>query len=189
MNKIEDLVQELKELVEDTNTYVRVAGVNFFVQNFNRQGFLDGSLQPWKKRAFSQGGGSILINTGALKRGVKGRSEGVDRVVFYVDSSIKYAQIHNEGGEITVTRKMQKYFWAMYLKSSGQASTRKDGSTSRSKRNVQLSSKAAFFKAMALKKVGSRIKIPKRQFIGESATLLNDYDKWLTTEIDKRFNK
>lgn len=186
MNKIEDLVQELKNLVEDTNTYVRVAGVNFFVQNFNRQGFLDDSLQPWKKRAFSQGG-SILINSGALKRGVKGRSEGIDRVVFYVDSNIKYAQIHNEGGEITVTRKMQKYFWAMYLQSSGKVTSKKDGSASRSKRNVQLSSKAAFFKSMALKKVGSRIKIHKRQFIGESATLLNNYDKWLANEISKRF--
>lgn len=184
--KLEDLLKECTSLVRDVHTYVQVEGVNFFVKNFNRQGFLDGSLQPWVKTN-GLGGSSILIKSGALKRGIKSKASGLDKVTFYVDSSVKYANLHNEGGEIVVTRKMQKYFWAMYLNASGKMSKRKDGSVSRSKRNTELGGKAGFFKAMATKKVGSRIKIPKRQFIGESATLMSNFDKWLTNEIDKRF--
>jgi hypothetical protein len=36
---------------------------------------------------------------------------------------------------------------------------------------------------MALMKVGSKIKIPKRQFIGESKMLMNELDKQLQVKI------
>ena len=38
---------------------------------------------------------------------------------------------------------------------------------------------------MALMKVGSKIRIPKRRFIGESATLMAQLDAWLRGEIEK----
>jgi hypothetical protein len=43
---------------------------------------------------------------------------------------------------------------------------------------------------MALTKKDSfRVVIPKRQFIGESATLMGDLDSWIAAEINKRFSK
>jgi phage gpG-like protein len=73
---------------------------------------------------------------------------------------LPYAVIHNEGGLLTVTDKMKSFFWAMYYKSSGAAKGQKNS------RGKALSLEAGLWKAMALKKVGSRIKIDARPFIG-----------------------
>lgn len=186
-NIAKELFRECMSLINDAKTYAKVEGVNFFVQNFNRQGFLDASLQKWPARSFNDGGGAILIKSGALKRGIKSKIEGADRIIFYVDNSIKYAAIHNEGGEIVVTEKMKKFFWFLYSKSASKITKTKTGKVSKSKRNVRETGRAAFYKAMALKKVGSRIKIPQRQFMGESATLMGKLDAWIINEIDNRF--
>lgn len=82
-------------------------------------------------------------------------------------SSLPYASIHNEGGEITVTAKMKSFFWAMYYKASGAMTKTKGGKVSASKRNQNLSVEAQQWKNMALMKIGSKIKIPQRQFIGD----------------------
>jgi predicted adenine nucleotide alpha hydrolase (AANH) superfamily ATPase len=38
--ELPDFFKELSTLVEDAHRYAKVAGVNFFKQNFRRQGFL-----------------------------------------------------------------------------------------------------------------------------------------------------
>ena len=60
-------------------------------------------------------------------------------------TSEPYAAIHNEGGTITVTKQMNAFFWAKF-KDTGQP----------------------HWKRLALVKVGSKLTIPKRQFIGTS---------------------
>jgi hypothetical protein len=42
---------------------------------------------------------------------------------------------------------------------------------------------------MALMKVGSKIKIPQRQFMGESATLMNELEKQLQIKINEYWEK
>jgi phage gpG-like protein len=185
--EIKQLFDQVKSLVDDTRNYARVSGVNFFKKSFEQQGFLDTSLNTWKKRAFNEGGGAILVKSGALKRGIKGKEESKAKIRFFVDESIPYAAIHNDGGEIAVTMKMKKYFWYLYSKSSSKVTKTKSGKESNSKSSRAESGRAAFYKAMAMKKVGSRIRIPKRQFIGESATLMKQLDEWLIKEIDNRF--
>lgn len=193
---------QMKSLVEDAHTRAKVEGKNFFIQSFNRQGFLDESLKAWDKRQFNDNGGAVLIQSGALKRGIYSRSQGIERVVFGVDANIPYAKIHNEGGDIVVTAKMKRYFWYLYLQITGAKKGRKDGSQLKeqyqykkdgnkrdNQRNRKLSSLAEFYKAMACKKVGSVIHIPKRQFLGESATLLREFDHWVITEIERRFTE
>ena len=75
-------------------------------------------------------------------------------------SSLPYAAIHNEGGEITVTPQMIKFFWAMCYKASNAMSG------GNSQRNTKLSNKAAIWKALTLMKPGSKIKMPERRFVG-----------------------
>ncbi len=60
--ELPDFFKELSTLVEDAHRYAKVAGVNFFKQNFRRQGFLDTSLTPWAKRSLAIGSGKRLTD-------------------------------------------------------------------------------------------------------------------------------
>lgn len=61
---------------------------------------------------------------------------------------------------------MKGYFWIKYKEAvKGMGYTLK-GELRRNKKNRELSSDTEFYRAMALKKVGSKIVIPRRQFIG-----------------------
>lgn len=107
-----------------------------FVENFRRQGFFE---KKWKPVKFRKSEG-ILIGHGRLWRSITAKTT-INSITFSSDTP--YASIHNEGGVIEVTKKMKGYFWYMY----GQIGYEP-------------------YKAMALKKVGSKIVIPQRQFIG-----------------------
>jgi phage gpG-like protein len=104
-----------------------------------------------------------MLRTGAGRRSIKSTIEG-EAIVW--QSSLPYMALHNEGGEITVTPKMLKFFWAMYYKASNAVTKTKKGKVSNTQRNRKLTTESAIWKNLALMKVGSKIKIPKRQFIG-----------------------
>lgn len=127
---------------------LRVQITDEFDRNFERKGFFD---EKWPDTRMPNRRGSLMMRSGALRRSIKSTSTGN---YIHFSSSLPYASIHNEGGTITVTAKMKKYFWAMYMKAAG------------GRKSKRMSQEADFFKAMALKKVGSKIKIAKRQFIG-----------------------
>jgi phage gpG-like protein len=131
-----------------------------FDRNFERKAFFD---QPWKDTRMPNRRGSLMMRTGALRRSIRATSS--DNTIRFF-SSLPYAAIHNEGGTVTVTAKMKKYFWAMYYKSSGAVTKTKKGEARQTGRNKSLSQEASRWKNMALKKVGSKIKIEQRQFIG-----------------------
>lgn len=166
-----------KGIIRNVKITARVEGENFFRQSFGRQGWLDQSLDPWDKRKYDDSGRAILVKSGKLQRSIKGKINGMS-LSFGPDGNVPYARLHNEGGVITVTIKMKKYFWAQYIRVTGGVKT-----------NMPLSDRATFFKAMALKKVGTQIKIPKRQFIGESRYLLRHLDKCFNDIINNQFNK
>lgn len=65
-----------------------------------------------------------------------------------------------------MTAKMKRFFWHKYYEATGSVDRRKDGTESRSKRNVAKSAAAEFYKRLALMKVGQKIKMPERRFIG-----------------------
>jgi phage gpG-like protein len=171
-----------KDFLKDVKTEL----MDEFDRNFERKGFFD---QPWKGTKFPNKRGSLMMRTGALRRSLKGTVQG-NAIRF--TSSLPYAAIHNEGGTITVTAKMIRYFWAMYRQKAGAVTYAvKSKAMSNTKRNTALTAEAGFFKAMALKPIGSKIKIEERRFIGphrkvdeavktvfdRSAQQINDYIK------------
>ncbi|MBP4140176.1 hypothetical protein J3495_19100, partial [Flavobacterium sp. P7388] len=81
-----------------------------------------------------------------------------DGVIRY-SSSLPYASVHNEGGEIIVTQKMKSYFWAMYYKALSGITTKKSGAESKSKKNLNLNAEAEKWKSLALMKIGHKIKV------------------------------
>lgn len=132
-----------------------------FDRNFVRQGFF---AQGWQRRAGAhRADKTLLIDTGTLRRSIRSHISG-NNIVF--SSDLPYAAIHNEGGQIRVTKRMKAYFWYRYRAVQPAFGRKKNGALRADQRNQRLSTDAQFFKAMALMKEGSTIKIPRRQFIG-----------------------
>lgn len=154
------------QLIKDAQTIAEVEMINFVMANFERQGFLDSSIQPWQERKDgADNGRAILSKTGALRDSNKLISSSPKRVV--VGSDSKYAKIHNEGGviNIPVTAKMRKYFWYKYKETSN-----------------------GMYKGMALtKKTHFTFTVPKRQFMGESQSFNRDIDSKFKKMIVQRF--
>ena len=79
-----------------------------------------------------------------------------------------------------MTRKMKSHFWKMYYTVTGGKAAdgfsknlqrKKNGAPRNNKRNRALTAEAEFYRRMAMKKAGSKIIIPKRQFIGNHPDL------------------
>ena len=154
-----DMSRVISQILRD----IKVELSDEFDRNFERQGFFS---EKWQRsRRAKASGGATLIDTGKLRRSITSRSDATS-ITFYTTEP--YAAIHNEGGEIKVTAKMKRFFWAKYYEASGSFGRRKDGSLRQDKRNARLSDAASMWQYMALMKVGSTIKIPKRRFLGAS---------------------
>ena len=143
-----ELEQKVKRFIRLTLKDISVELKDEFDRNFEREAFFN---ERWARRKYNDDETrGLLTRTGTLRRSLK--AETTEQSVIF-SSSVPYAAIHNEGGTITVTRKMKGYFWYMYRLL-----------TDNYKRKP--TTEAEFCKRMALKQVGSKIVIPKRQFIG-----------------------
>lgn len=170
----DEMVRRLSEaklyLADDVKTVVGVEAVNHFKGSFQNEGFTDSNLQKWASRKSKRAGGTnsqkILTKSGELGDSIDYRVEG-DTVIIYTDKV--YAQIHNEGGEITVTPQMKKMFWAKMFeaKNAGDTGT------------------AEQYKFMALAKT---IKIPKREFMGDSKQLVDNITSKIVRDLNNILN-
>lgn len=159
---------------------ISVEAMSEFDRNFETQSFFG---QAWQRRKSPKRTGEhVLVDTGNLRRSISAKSDE-DSITFR--TSLPYAAIHNEGGEIKVTGRMKRFFWAMYYKANGGLGRRKDGTLRKDKKNARLSTEAEFWKHMALMKVGSTVKIPRRRFLGTHPNL----EKEVTAIIEKRLNE
>lgn len=164
-------INELKALqdyvLNDAPTVIGVLAREHFKENFNKGGF---DNDKWAARKMRRPGGTNgqtpLNQSGNLKDSIDYKITGTS-VTIYTDSI--YAQIHNEGGTITVTSKMRKYFWAMHYdhKEAG---------------NLDI---AEGFKYCALAKA---ITIEKRQFIGDSEALNAAIEEKITKDFNRILN-
>ena len=171
--------QIIKNILRD----IQVEMADEFDKNFERQAFF---TEAWQRRKSpTRPGGHILVDTGGLRRSITSHTTEKS-VVFRSEHPV--AAIHNEGGEIKVTAKMKKFFWHKYYETTGSFGRRKDGSLSKNKRTVQLSTEAEFWKFMALMKVGSTIKIPRRQFIGVAPEVENMVREIIEENLTEFFN-
>ena len=80
--------------------------VNFSMQRFRDQNWLDVSPDKWQQRKRSRGStgrdrGAILVDTGRLRRSVRIVSLSGYNVI--VGSDVPYAKMHNEGSNETIT--------------------------------------------------------------------------------------
>lgn len=167
----------MKAIIQNILNDVRVELHDEFTRNFERKAFFNQSWTPTK--GYNRRG-SMMIRSGALRRGLKARLVG-NEVKF--SSDVPYAAIQNNGGTIIVTAAMKRFFWAMHYKASGART--KARTQSGSQRNKQLSGEAGYWKALALKKVGSKLVIPQRKFIGSHPSLKPRIDTIVSNHLDE----
>lgn len=173
-----ELQRRVNRLIRVTLKDIKVEALDEFDRNFEREAFFN---DKWARRKYNDNKSrGLLIKTGNLRRSITGKITDRDSVV--IETTEPYARIHNEGGTITVTRKMKAYFWYRYQTVTGGKAAdgfsnnlqrKKNGTPRNNKLNRALTAEAEFYRAMAMKKAGSKITIPKRQFIGNHPDLEN----------------
>lgn len=143
---------------------IRVEMTDEFDQNFEREAFFS---EAWARRKGPINSDYKLLagRNERLRKSIMSRTTD-NSIIFYTTEPD--ARYHNEGCEIVVTKKMKGYFWRKHYDAVGAFDRKKDGTRSNDKRTLQLAGEAEFWKFMALKKVGSTIKIPRRRFLGSS---------------------
>lgn len=156
-----------------------------FQENFRKGGFVNNGLQQWPKSKRQLSGTSLAAaQYGPL---LSGRNHLFSSMKYTpsdyrvkVANEVPYAAIHNEGGTVnpTVTPEMRRFAWAMFYKSSGKKKGKKGSMLS--------NPDAERWKALALtKKSKLTVKIPKRQFLGESAELRKSINDKIEKELSK----
>jgi phage gpG-like protein len=155
---IRENLEDLKKLYQRTlPVKVGVAVQASFQENFRKGRFY--SEQPWQTplrttlgfRGVEGQYGPLLSGKNALYESIKFRPLP-GRVI--ISSELAYAATHNDGEEIGVTERMKRFFWAKHLEHK--------------ERMGPEAPETEFWKRMALKKPGSKIKIPRRHFLGPS---------------------
>lgn len=169
-----------KDFFKQTLTDIKVKLGEEFDRNFERKAFFD---EKWPATKLTYHRGSLMMRTGRLRKSLLSPKVTSNGIIW--SSSLPYADIHNNGGEIRVTPQMHKFFWAKYYQTSSATTKKKNGEASSSARNRKLSIEAEQWKALALKPIGSIIKIEKRQFIGSHPQV----DKHIKEVINHNFEE
>ena len=152
--------QDIQKIIRNILNDVRVELSDEFDRNFERQAFFN---EAWQRRSSpTRPGGSILIDTGKLRQSISSRT--TDSSITFC-STLPYAAIHNDGGEIKVTARMKRFFWHKYHEATGSFGRKKNGERRNDKRTVQLSTEAEFWKHMALMKEGKTSRYRAADFL------------------------
>lgn len=186
-NTVPDFSAMAKDLTANAQRYAGSESVKFFKDSFVKEGFTDSSFKAWPKTSNPMAGKRTMYGKGILMQSVRKTEQNKQRIV--VESDTDYSEIQNNGGVITVTAQMKRFFWAKYYELSGKVKQTSTGKVSRSKSHVKSSAKAEFCRRMALMKVGTKIKIPQRQFMGNSQTMMNMFDTFYQGQVDIVFKQ
>jgi phage gpG-like protein len=169
-------MQNPPDIIRKILNDVKIEAMDEFDRNFENKGFFDAGT--WQKSKYNNPKGSLMLRTGKLRKSI--RAEVRENSVVFT-SSKAYASLHNEGGEIVVTEKMKKYFWAKHYELSGKVK----GKTTKSSQKTN--AQAEYYKSLALMKVGSKMTIPKRQFIGDHPNLTKRIEAIVSNSLETFF--
>ena len=152
----------MQDFIKNILSDIRVDLTDEFDKNFESKSFFG---KAWENTSIPNRRGSLMMRTGKLRRSIRSRQSN-NQISW--SSSLPYASLQNEGGEVIVTEKMKRFFWAMFYKANGASPPApKGGAKKPTERQKRLSAEAQTWKALALQKVGTIMKIKQRQFIGD----------------------
>lgn len=186
--------KELEDLIRrKMPVYAGRLAKTHYQDNFRKSGFVNGGLKKWKPaRRLSVGGTNAGSNYGTLLSsrnllfGSINYTPGVGKVK--ISNDLVYAPAHNWGENLhpTVTAKMRRFAWAKYYQNGG--GKKKAGNSTPDGENTD-PPEADKWKRLALtKKTKLDIKMPQRQFLGESKELNEIIKNKMDQEIGKILN-
>ncbi|MDR0364242.1 MAG: phage virion morphogenesis protein [Bacteroidales bacterium] len=151
-------------------TEIATIAVNFSKERFREQAWLDETKEPWKPRSRKRRGGksrsqTLLVDTGRLKRSIRKIYVSESKVIIGTD--VPYAQIHNDGGIIQETVTVKTH-------------NRKEHTRNRAGRTERVRAHTVNAHRRSI-----NVRIPKRQFIGNSYAL----ERRMYLHIASRFAK
>lgn len=171
-----------------------------FQENFRLGGFVNGGLHPWPEaRRRLSGAKGAAANYGTLLSGRKHLFSSIkympaDYRVTVADE-VGYAPVHNWGATLhpIVTDRMRRFAWAKYYEASGKkrkAGTGKKKARKRAGKGKEPENRQAqLWKRLALtKKERLDVRVPQRQFLGESRELYTKINDRTEKEIRKILN-
>jgi phage gpG-like protein len=173
---LQQLQRDLKKVIQKLPRQFGAEVVLYTMQNFRTQSWQG---DTWKRRKSDNGvnrkgkGRAILVKSGRLKRSIRVTEASATRVV--IGSDVPYAQIHNEGfnGPQSVkgfTRNVtRRKLTKMYHEDTGAAEH------VRIKYNSEEKVKAFV----------RRMKMPRRQFLGDSPYLRRNLTRIATAEFNR----
>ena len=142
--------------------------VNFSKERFTDQAWNDKGREPWASRKSKKNAGrSILVQSGRLKRSPRVISTTADSVT--VGSDVPYAQAHNDGFSGSVS--VKSYQRNKYSKSK-QATGKTNKSGTARKETISSVTGNGMVKAHT-----RQMNIPRRQFLGPSANMMERLKK------------
>jgi phage gpG-like protein len=170
----------------------------FFVESFRKQGWDDKSVQKWKKRQVSErkgrgskksaaelgtvrsvkAGRAILVKTGDLRRSIIRNPANRAALTIKISTDLPYAKVHNDGGTINVSGR--KGSGTITRSIRGNAGF-KDGKFTRGR------AKKVTFQGKEYTTGAYSIKMPKRQFMGDSYNLNEKVKAVIVKRLDKVF--
>ena len=166
-----------------------------FQDNFRRGGFVNRGLHPWQKSGRLLAGDTEAAgNWGTL---LSGHNHLFDSIKYVpsdyrvkVSSALVYAPVHNWGGTIPVTDRMRGHAWKMFYLASGKEkknAKRQKKRPGKANAATPVNPEADFWKRFALTKK-SEIRMPQRQFLGESEELTGKIRDKVENELNNILN-
>jgi len=167
------LVESLKQLVTTLPDSIAVVAVNFSMDRFRAQNWVDHTTHPWKPRnpkpawgkKRERPGRAILVKSGRLRRSVRIVSVSPNQIV--IGSDVPYARIHNDGFRGKIEQNVREH-----------------------SRRVKRGNKEKTVVVSAHKRQ-LNINMPQRRFMGASATLEQKLNRFVKAEflrVIKQFN-
>ena len=201
---VKNFADELKKKSNEVETLMKrklpvIVGrmaKDHYQENFRKGGFQNRGLRKWPVTRRQTSGiagadgqyGPLLSRRNHLFASIKYVPSDY-RVT--VSNDLPYAPIHNWGGQVnpTVTPRMRRFAWAMYYNAQGGKRKATGGKRKpkkgKSAPKVETPS-AQFWKGMALtKKKKLQVRIPQRQFIGESQELNQRINERIENELNQ----
>lgn len=162
-------LEKITELTAYLDTLPKRAANAYLLQSqkaFKQGGYTDKRLVKWKARKLQDKNGkqsrAVLIKTGRLVRSIRANAKGA---TVEISTSVPYARIHNEGGNVTGTVRVRKH-------------------QRRGRRSKKGKSKRIVVRAHSRR---VNFNIPKRQFMGMSKQVNEQIIKGLEEQFKKAF--
>lgn len=177
-----DFFQKLEKInkrpfLRQMTTEAGTIAVNFSKDRFQFKNWINKSgSEKWQPRKRPNRRGSTLVISGRLKRSLRKISAG-DYYVF-VGTDVPYAQIHNEGGEINKTVRVKGFQRKIKVRAR-----KIDRTTGRTRRLKKVIGQMMVNVRSHNRKMN--LKMPRRQFLGDSEFLAKRIEKYIVSQIDK----